>query len=122
MGKSKYGDITKEKLDNELNSNIGSTNYSSELVEGGIEVTFKNKVYYWNTISGTLFAIIGDFKNINDKNCDEWGHLYGKTQRSVVEFIIGNDFRGNIKDDNNFPELRNNPVIKIERTGVRYNF
>ena len=86
-----------------------------------VEVTFKNKVYYWNGISGTLFAIIGDYKNRNDPWCDDWGHLYGK-QRSVVEFIIGNDFRGNIKDNNNFPELRNNPVIKIVRTGVRYNF
>ena len=42
MGKNKYGDITKEKLDNELNSNIGSTNYSSTLVDDGIEVTFTN--------------------------------------------------------------------------------
>ena len=42
MGKSKYGDITKENLDNELNSNIGSTNYTSKLVDGGIEVTFTN--------------------------------------------------------------------------------
>ena len=42
MGKSKYGDITKEKLDNELDNNIGNENYSSELVENGISVTFKN--------------------------------------------------------------------------------
>ena len=87
-----------------------------------VEVTFKNKVNYWNKISETLFAIIGDFKNINDSNCDNWGHLYGSKQRSVVEFIIGNNFTGNIKDDHNFPLLKNNPVIKIERTGVRYNF
>lgn len=42
MGKSKYGEITKEKLDAELNKNIGSTNYSSNLVDDGIEVTFTN--------------------------------------------------------------------------------
>ena len=87
-----------------------------------VEVTFQNKVYYWNGVSGTLFAIIGDYKNQNDPNCDEWGHRYGSKQRSVVEFIVGNGFSGNIKDDGNFPELRNNPVIKIARTGVRYNF
>ena len=86
-----------------------------------IEVTFKKKVYYWNQISGTLFAVIGDYKNQKDKNCDNWGHLY-KSQRSVVEFIVGNNFRGHIKDINNFPELKDNPVIKIERTGVRYSF
>ena len=42
MGKQKYGDVTKEKLDDELDNNIGNENYSSELVENGISVTFKN--------------------------------------------------------------------------------
>ena len=84
-----------------------------------VEVTFKNKVYYWNGISGTLFAVIGDFKSYNDSNNDGWGHLYG-SQRSVVEFIVGDGFSGNIKDDHNFPNLRNNPVVKIERTGVSF--
>ena len=87
-----------------------------------VEVIFQNKVYYWNGISGTLFAIIGDYKNRGDSTCDDWGHLYGSKQRSVVEFIVGNNFKGNIKDDGNYPQLRNNPVIKIQRTGVRYNF
>ena len=40
MGKSKYGDITKEKLDNELDKNIGNENYSSELQDNGVSVTF----------------------------------------------------------------------------------
>ena len=84
-----------------------------------IEVTFKNKVYYWNGVSGTLFAIIGDYKNENDDFCDSWGHLYGK-QRSVIEFIVGDRFKGHIKDDHNFPNLRNNPVVKIQRTGVNF--
>ena len=87
-----------------------------------VEVTFQKKVYYWNKTSGTLFAIIGDYKDENDSNCDQWGHLYGKTQRSVVEFIVGDNFCGHIKDKGNFPELKNNPVIKIQRTGVRFNF
>ena len=86
-----------------------------------IEVTFKNKVNYWN-IKGTLFAVIGDFKSKNDPNCDGYGHLYtyknGKyTQRSVIEFIV-NDTVHNIKDI--FPNLKNNPVIKIEKTGINY--
>ena len=42
MGKSKYGEVTKEKLDNELDKNIGSTNYSSESADDGISVTFTN--------------------------------------------------------------------------------
>ena len=42
MGKSKYGEVTKEKLDNELDNNIGSANYSSESVDDGISVTFTN--------------------------------------------------------------------------------
>ena len=42
MAKSKYGDITKEKLDAELDKNIGNGNYSSNQVDDGIEVTFTN--------------------------------------------------------------------------------
>ena len=42
MSKSKFGNLEKDKLDNELSNNIGITNYSSELVDNGIEVTFKN--------------------------------------------------------------------------------
>ncbi|MBR0427224.1 MAG: hypothetical protein IJK18_03390 [Clostridia bacterium] len=42
MGKSKYGDLTKDKLDDELDKNIGNTNYSSELVDDDIKVTFTN--------------------------------------------------------------------------------
>ena len=40
MGKIKYGDITKEKLDVELDKNIGNGNYSSELLNDRISVTF----------------------------------------------------------------------------------
>ena len=40
MEKSKYGDLTKDKLDDELDKNIGSANYSSELVDDGISITF----------------------------------------------------------------------------------
>ena len=90
-----------------------------------IEVTFKNNVDYWNKQSKTLFAVIGDFKNRSNSNCDEYGHLYTKKngkykQRNVIEFIVGSRFKGNIKDERNFPKLTNNPVIKIERTGVNF--
>ena len=86
-----------------------------------IEVTFENDVDYWNS-NGTLFAVIGDFKSQNDPNCDKYGHLYTKrngeyTQRSVIEFIV-NDSVDNIKEI--FPDLKDNPVIKIERTGRNY--
>ena len=84
-----------------------------------IEVTFKNKVYYWNQISGTLFAIICDIKDPNDSNYCEWGHLYtnGK-QCSVVEFIVDSKRISNIKET--FTLLKNNQVVKIERTGVNF--
>ena len=87
-----------------------------------VEITFKNPVYHWND-KGTLFAIIGDLKDYKDINNDGWGHLYTKingifTQRSVVEFIVNINVIGNIKD--NFTDLKNNPVIKIERTGVNF--
>ena len=82
-----------------------------------IEATFKNKVPYWSE-KGTLFAIIGDFKNQNDNNCNEWGHLYTNgTQCCVVEYIVDSRIN-NIK--NTFPLLKNNPVVKIERTGVNF--
>ena len=89
-----------------------------------IEVTFENDVYYWNEESGTLFAVIGDFKSKNDSNCDDYGHLYTYDkkldeykQRCVIEFIVDNTVR-NIKEI--FPDLNKNPVIKIERTGINY--
>ena len=83
-----------------------------------IEVTFENDVDYFNKQSKTLFAVIGDFKSQNDSNCDKYGHLYGKEQRSVIEFIVDSSKITNIKSK--FPDLKNNPVIKIERTGVNY--
>ena len=83
-----------------------------------IEVTFENGVNYFNKQSKTLFAIIGDFKSQNDSNCDMYGHLYGKTQRSVIEFIVDSSRITNIKST--FPMLKNNPVIKIQRTGVNF--
>ena len=87
-----------------------------------VEITFKNPVYYWND-KGTLFAIIGDFKDYKDSNNDGWGHLYTKikgrfVQRSVVEFIVNIEVIDNIKDV--FTDLIKNPVIKIERTGVNF--
>ena len=90
-----------------------------------VEVTFKRPVYYWNP-KGTLFAIIGDFKNETDgmpHPNDGWGHLYTQingrfVQRSVIEFIVNTKFINNIKAV--FPELKNNPVIGIQRTGVNF--
>ena len=83
-----------------------------------IEVTFQKGVDYFNKQSKTLFAIIGDFKSQNDSNCDRYGHLYGNSQRSVIEFIVDSNKITNIKSK--FPEIKNNPVIKIERTGVSF--
>ena len=82
-----------------------------------IEITFQNPVYYWHN-KGTLFAIIGDEKCRKDPNCNEWGHMYGKNQCCVVEFIVDSSRINNIK--NVFPLLKNNPVIKIEKTGVNF--
>ena len=82
-----------------------------------VEITFRKNVYYWNS-KGTLFAIIGDEKNQNDSNCNEWGHMYGKKQCCVVEFIVNSNIINNIK--NRFGELKDNPVIKIEKTGVNF--
>ena len=84
-----------------------------------VEVTFQRRVNYWNREHGTLFAIIGDFKNQNDSNCGQWGHLYSDgTQCCVVEFIVDSNKINNIK--NVFPELKNNPVVTIQRTGRNF--
>ena len=83
-----------------------------------VEITFKNNVTYWNP-KGTLFAIIGDIKNQSKGNCNEWGHLYSQnTQCCVVEFIVDSNKINNIK--NIFPLMKNNPVLKIENTGVNF--
>ena len=82
-----------------------------------IEITFQKGVNYWNS-KGTLFAIIGDEKSKHDSNYNEWGHMYGPKQCCVVEFIVNSGKINNIK--NVFPALKNNPVIKIEKTGVNF--
>ncbi len=69
-----------------------------------------------------MFAIIGDFKSQNDPNFDAYGHLYTKIdgkyrQRSVIEFIVNSSVH-NIKDI--FPGLKNNPVIRIIKTGSNF--
>ena len=58
IGKEKYGNISKEELDAELDKNIGSTNYSSELAVDGISITF--------TKSGRTY-IVDDYGNIEKK-------------------------------------------------------
>lgn len=40
ISKEKYGDMNKDKLDEELDKMLGSSNYSSELVEDVIAITF----------------------------------------------------------------------------------
>ena len=46
ISKEKYGNISKEKLDIELDKTLGVTNYSSEEVDEGIQVTFKSNRTY----------------------------------------------------------------------------
>ena len=83
------------------------------------DLQIKFHVNYWNKEHGTLFAIIGDFKNQNDSNCNQLGHLYSDgTQCCVVEFIVDSSKINNIK--NVFPELKNNPVVTIQRTGRNF--
>ena len=86
-----------------------------------VEITFKYPITPWRN-GNTLFAIIGDFKNQNDKNprCDEWGHIYGH-QHCVVEFIVKDGaFNENRRIVDVFPSLKGNPVIKIQRSGVNF--
>ena len=86
-----------------------------------VEITFKYPITPWRN-GNTLFAIIGDFKNQNDKNprCDEWGHIYGH-QHCVVEFIVKDEaFNENRRIVDVFPSLKGNPVIKIQRSGVNF--
>ena len=52
ISKEKYGDINKEKLDIELDSNIGNAKYNSESTDNGIFVTF--------TKSGRTYLIAND--------------------------------------------------------------
>ncbi len=81
-----------------------------------IEITFQKPVPYWHS-KGTLFAIIWDIKRQQKGVCNEWGHLYGN-QCSVIEFIVDSSIINNIKD--RFTLLKNNRVIKIEKTGINF--
>ncbi len=47
ISKEKYGDLNKDKLDAELNKDIGENNYSSKQIKKGIQVTYisSNRTY-----------------------------------------------------------------------------
>ena len=87
-----------------------------------IEITFEDSLYPWRN-GRRLFAIIGDHKDQNDYDppCDKWGHIYSGGQHCVIEFIVNTDvFYGNKTIKNTFPCLKNNPVVKITKTGVNF--
>ena len=67
-------------------------------------------------------AIIGDYKNENDPDCNEWGHNYGKC---VVEFVVDIrtgwlGYNGNKRAVTVLPYLKNNPVVKIQNLALNY--
>lgn len=73
-----------------------------------LKVDFKN--------GETLDVVIGDIKNINDPNCDKYGHYNGK---GVLEFIVDlyggfSGYNGNKRVVTELPWLMNNRVTKIE--------
>lgn len=59
MGKGKYGNIEKDKLDNELDKNLGENNYTSEKVNEGIEVTINSKRIYLIDKDGNVTEFSG---------------------------------------------------------------
>ena len=89
-----------------------------------VEIIFKNSLYPWRQ-GNSLYAVIGDEKDQRDRpperpKCDEWGHIYGN-QHCVIEFIVNPDvFRGNKTIKGTFNCLKNNPPIKIRRTGINF--
>ena len=80
-----------------------------------------------------LNAIIGDIKDENDKNCDEWGHIYG-SQHSIIEFVVDTSFPTEeeikiaIRNNQDFKRInsvipslnRKNKVIKIKNLNYNY--
>ena len=59
MGKDKYGNIEKDKLDKELDKNLGENNHTSEKVDEGIEVTINNKRIYLIDKDGNVTEFAG---------------------------------------------------------------
>ena len=67
-------------------------------------------------------AIIGDFKDQNDPDCNEWGHNNGKC---VVEFVVDKStgwlgYGGKKRAVTVLPYLKNNRVIAIENLNKNY--
>ena len=95
MGKQKYGDVTKEKLDDELDNNIGNENYSSELVENGISVTFKNSkrtyiVDYNGNVEKLAPRIAVDENSLTITNIDESSITKGQVEQGTALKITFN--------------------------------
>ena len=120
MGKNKYGDITKEKLDNELNSNIGSTNYSSKLVDNGIEVTFTNSGRtYIVDYDGNVELSIAKPKIANSKIVNSLGNEVSEAEEAEQLYIIitpsidGGTIESLICNEGNTVEKQNDGTYKV---------
>ena len=134
MGKQKYGDVTKEKLDAELDKNIGNGNYSSNLVDDGIEVTFSNsrRTYivdsHGNVEKKTPSIEIRDAKVVTNSN----GTGEDVTVNSKIEgtdtlyisfkpTIAGGDITSVTYNGNTITSQNGTYVLEISKNGD-YNF
>ena len=116
MGKHKYGEITKENLDKELDKNPGSGKYSSEIVEEGIAVTFtESKRTYLVEENGNVTEY--EIKKPVDQP-ETGGNTFTRTVGTTdIVFLTGTSYQ---EGQANAPELDENTMIPIKWNGSKW--
>ena len=116
MGKHKYGEITKENLDKELDKNPGSGKYSSEIVEEGIAVTFtESKRTYLVEENGNVTEY--EIKKLVEQP-ETGGNTFTRTVGTTdIVFLTGTSYQ---EGQANAPELDENTMIPIKWNGSKW--
>ena len=117
MGKSKYGDIAKDKLDAELNkySGIDSTQETDE----GIEVTFSSGRTYLVDADGNVELSIAKPKIVSSKIVNSSGNEVSEPEEAEQLYIIitpsidGGTIESLICNEGNTVEKQNDGTYKV---------
>ena len=105
MGKSKYGNVEKSYLDEELNKKLGSENYTSKSKKKGIIVTYtiSDRSYIIDTDGNVTEYEIPNETEVYAKLYDDGTLILSSTDYTDSERTVKNDF-GKVegKNENNY--------------------
>ena len=115
MGKDKYGNIEKSKLDSELDKNPGSNNYSSEEVDEGIAVTLKsNRTYLVDNDGNVTEYEIKKAVELPETNGETFSRANGNIE---IKFLVGTGY--NVGEANK-PKIDSKNMVPVNWDGSNW--